>query len=520
MQVGILAVLLMSGSVPKTITVLHTTDLHANVAAWDYLTASPDPKRGLAKATSVIRAHTTPCTLIIDTGDTLQGAPLGPEAMAGAMNRVGYAAMALGNHDFNFGQEVLRQFVSDAQFPVLAANVSGFPQWIMRDTCGVRVGILGLVTPMVKVWERPEHIEGLTFASALATAKKLVPEIKKAGADVVVIAIHAGPNTTEENEAGAIAQQVPNVDVILTGHLHTMIPKLLINGVILSMPNRWGSHVGETTIVWNGRVVSKDSRLHPVDAAAEAADVIAAVKPQHDKTIAAMQQPLGEAKDVFEGGDRARFRDSALSDLINAAQTEAAASAGFPVDASGAAIFSDRGRLPKGRLTMRDIYGVYPYDNTLWVLELKREDFKATLEQDALFFKQVSDPLPQTPNEVKAPGDNFDWDIYSGLDYTIDITKPAGQRVDLRAPATVRVALNNYRANGGDGYDMLKRAKVLWKSQQTVRDMLAAYVKSHSPLTPTATPNFRLVPDLYTHFFSRVLPYASSGMVGTPAGER
>ena len=205
------------------LTVLGTTDLHGNVYNWDYFknaeyTDSEHNDIGVAKASSIIKAIRAEVgaerTLTIDAGDTIQGTPLAyyyakidpitggsTHPMAAAMNQVGYDAAALGNHEYNYGLDTLRAFEKQLDFPLLSANsvdwntgAPVFKPWVIKtvklpDTKAIKVGILGLVTPGVAIWDKA-NVEGkVKFPGIIEQAKVMVPRLKAAGADVVIVAV-------------------------------------------------------------------------------------------------------------------------------------------------------------------------------------------------------------------------------------------------------------------------------------------------------------------------------------------
>jgi 2',3'-cyclic-nucleotide 2'-phosphodiesterase/3'-nucleotidase len=548
---------------PRTLTILQTTDLHTNLMPWDYFSGTADEKRGLAKVATLIKAERAKgCTLLVDSGDTIQGTPLGTyyalsdnqpkHPMAVAMNLLSYDVMALGNHEFNYGMDVLNKFVGEVNFPVLGANVrkkadgtAAFNPYIIKDVCGVRVGILGLVTPGVTTWERPENIPGLRFDDPVETAQLYVPELKQKGADVVLVVVHSGPDRTParssdpaswltdyntwtpsanlpgENEAVQLARDVAGVDAVLSGHTHTAIPKIVMGDALVTQPGRWGSHLAEVSLtlaINDGHlaVTARDAKLLAVDdTVVPDPEMVAAVKSYHDTTLQYVETKIGTTLAAFPGGDSARFTDSALADLINTVQEEAAEQNGFPVDLSLAAIFSNTGRLPQGEVKLRDAYSVYVYDNTLYVVEITGKILRDALELDAQYFATL-DPtaLPASAQACKASSPSipdYNWDLYSRIDYAIDVSKPIGSRVtrlkfkgaDVTEDQTLRLAVNNYRGGGG-GFPMFAQGKILWKSADGVRDFLASYVGSHPNLDPAAVSvcNFSLLPDLYTPYFA------------------
>ena len=568
----------------RTLRLLQTSDLHTNIQPWDYFTGKADAQRGLAKVATLVkaaRAENPGCTLLLDTGDTLQGTPLGTyyalvdntpqHPMAVAMNALGYDAMALGNHEFNYGLNVLNKFKGELSFPVLGANVrrasdggEAFTPYLIKEVCGVKVGILGLVTPGVTTWERPENIPGLRFDDPLQTAHTYVPKLRAEGADVVVVAIHSGPdkqptgsasdpaswladyndptkwadrgNLPGENEAVQIAQQVSGIDVLLTGHTHQPIPKMMIhqgkvitNGpqstmdVLLIQPNRWGSHLGQVDLTLSNAsghwaVTAKDSLLRKVDdSVAVDSEVAGLTQNHHQTTLDYVNKPIGSTRAAFAGGYAARYVDSALGDLINTVQEEAAAANGHPVDFSLAALFTNDGQLPAGALTLRDAYSIYIYDNTLYVMRINGSILRRALEHDAKYFVQWN---PAAPPDATKPElakvstvADYNWDLYSRIEYGFDLTKPAGSRLthlrfggkDVTDTDTFTVAINNYRGGGGGGYSMFKEGTLLWSSADGVRDFIARYVQNHPDLAPDSvnTCNFVLSPDIYAHFFGK-----------------
>jgi len=559
---------------PRTLRLLQTSDLHTNIFPWDYFTGKADTRRGLSKVATLVkqaRAENPDCNLLIDTGDTLQGTPLGTyyalvdnaprHPMAVAMNELRYDAMALGNHEFNYGLGVLNKFKGEVNFPVLGANVrqsadggETFTPYLLKDVCGVKVGILGLVTPGVTTWERPENIPGLRFDDPLETARVYVPKLRQAGADVVVVAIHSGPdkqptgsasnpaswltdyadttkwtdrgNLPGENEAVQIAQQIEGIDVLLTGHTHQPIPKMLLKNtqgqdVLLVQPNRWGSHLSQVdlSLVHEGgrwKVDGKDSKLLEVtDTLAQDEQVTRLTQSYHEQTLTYVSASIGSTRAAFRGGYAGRYVDSALADLINAVQEQAAEEGGHPVDFSLAALFTDEGMLPAGNITLRDAYSIYIYDNTLYVMEITGSILRRALELNANYFAQWNPNAPpnaSTPEAARMTNvQNYNWDLYSRIEYGYDITRPAGSRlthlrykgVDVRDEQVFRIAINNYRASGGGGYAMFREGRVLWTSADGVRDYVARYIQSNPNLDPDSVNvcNFSLSPDLYAYFF-------------------
>jgi len=510
----------------RTIVILGTSDIHGNIRNYDYFSdtvPTGTARRGLTKILTYVNAvrATNPYTILIDNGDTIQGNPLAyyfavkdPTPMnplAAAMNHMGYVAASVGNHEFNYGPAVLNKYMEEANYPVLSANVSGcrdytFEPYTIVDVAGVQVGILGLTPPAVVHWERPEHIVGCVFEDAVAAAQRYVPQMRSAGADIVVVAAHSGLDETygygrEENFVKFLANEVPGIDVILAGHAHAVVPSQVINNVLITEPGYWGRNISDIRVTVSGSgtdwtVTAKSSTAPAVATYDEDATLLSITQPYHDATVAYINTPIGATTEAFPGGWLARIQDSPLPDLINRVQMDAAAAAGYPVDASLAALFTDAG-LPAGAVKLKDAYAIYIYDNTLYVIEATGQEIKDELEWTAAYFNQYYfEPGGPTKNPNVR---DYNYDMWSGIEYRLDITKPVGQRVvelklhgkPLAMDQIVRVALNNYRAAG-----RFPTSPRLYQSTTEVRDLIVQWIESRGTIAPSDVfvENWSLVP--------------------------
>src|SRR6059058_1550066 len=261
------------------LVIISTTDMHGRIFPIDYYTNKYD-NVGVAKVATLVKEarKNDPDLLLLDSGDTIQGTPLEyfhnkrnntpPDPMMLAMNALHYDAMTVGNHEYNFGLNVLEKARSEAKFPWLSANTydKGTPRthykpYIVKEVSGVRMGVLGLTTPGIPNWENAPNYAGLEFREPVSEAKKWVPVLRqKEHVDVVVIAMHMGleqdlqtgeinpGQVPNENRAIAIAQQVPGIDLIFMGHTHRDVPSLVINGVQLIEGNYWGKHLARVDL--------------------------------------------------------------------------------------------------------------------------------------------------------------------------------------------------------------------------------------------------------------------------------
>ena len=515
------------------ITILSTTDLHGNIDPIDYYTNKPD-NRGLAKiATLIKRARKeNPNSLLIDSGDTIQGTPLEsfhnrknnapPDPMMLVMNSLHYDAMTVGNHEYNFGLKVLEKARAEANFPWLSANTYDiakqqphYKPYIVKEVAGVKIGILGLTTPGIPNWDNPPNYAGLEFHEPVSEARKWVAVLRdNEKVDVVVIAMHMGlaedlrtgevspGQVPHENEAIAIAQQVPGVDVIFMGHTHREVPSLYINGVLLTQANYWGKHLARADLYLqknaNGgwRVYAKSARTLPVDDRVEPdPEAVKIAEPYDNETQGWLTRIIGQSSEELTAKD-ARFRDTAILDLIQKVQLEAG-----KADVSMVASFNSEARIAKGPVSVRDIAGLYVYENTLVVLEVTGQQLKDALEHSAKYFKTYVPGKPASDLvDEKIPAYNFD--IAEGVTYDLDISKPIGQRIQnlrfrgqpISPTRKLRLATNNYRVNGGGGYTMYKNAPVVYRSSEEIRELIIDWVERNKTVPVKPDNNWRVVP--------------------------
>jgi 2',3'-cyclic-nucleotide 2'-phosphodiesterase/3'-nucleotidase len=546
------------------LTVLGTTDLHGNVFNWDYFkNLEFDDKDhndiGIAQAATVIKAARSRLgrqpVLTLDAGDTIQGTPLAyyyaridpitdgsTHPMANAMNLVGYDAAALGNHEFNYGIDTLRTFESQLDFPLLGANAVDpatgrpvFPPYIIKrfhlpGGPSLKVGVLGLTNPGIAIWDKA-NVEGrMEFPGLVEQASHFVPELKRRGCDVVVISAHSGADTSSsygdalpwpENAASLVAEQVPGVDAILVGHAHKEIPERFVTNartqeqVLLCEPLYWGMRVAVIDLDLqhvHGRwkVVARHGQTLNSNTVAGDPAVLAAVKAQHDTVVAYVNSPVGTSTAAMTAA-RAVVEDVPIIDFVQYVQAGAVkagltgADASLPV-LSIAAPFNRQASFPSGQVTVRDVAGLYIYDNTLLGVKVTGAQVKDYLEYSARYFQQVSGPGPfpiaAVTNAVTPTAPNgtpdYNFDSVAGLDapltYGIDISQPVGSRIvglaydgqPVGAAQEFAMAVNNYRQSGGGGFPHVSTAPVVYNRQNEIRQLLIDWVTAHGVIDPAS----------------------------------
>ena len=339
--------------------------------------------------------------------------------MAAAMNQVGYDAAALGNHEYNYGLDTLRAFEKQLDFPLLSANsvdwntgAPVFKPWVIKTvkvhgSKPIKVGILGLVTPGVAIWDKA-NVEGkVKFPGIIEQAKVMVPRLKAAGADVVIVACHSGDNGKSswgdalpyvENASALLAEQVPGIDAVLVGHAHLEIPQRYVTNqqtgkqVLLSEPYYWGMRVTRMSLdlqkvrgQWAGRALRGDPlqlqrrargpRRHRAVAAAHQK----VARPTSTASSARARRPCRRRRRATRTPPRST--SSTTSRPTRSRRPLAGTpEASLPV-LSIAAPFNKLAAIPAGDVTIRDVAGLYIYDNTLLGIVLTGAQVKAYLEK-------------------------------------------------------------------------------------------------------------------------------------------
>ncbi|MGD8173694.1 2',3'-cyclic-nucleotide 2'-phosphodiesterase [Vibrio sp. TRT 21S02] len=480
--------------------IIETTDIHTNVMDYDYYKDKPSQKIGLTRAATLVKQARAEVenSVLVDNGDLIQGSPMG-DYMASkgikegevhpvykAMNQLNYDVGNIGNHEFNYGLEFLAETINDADFPYISANVFDkktgehyFKPYIIKahtfkDSDGVehqiKVGYIGFVPPQIMVWDK-KNLEGKVFAKDIKeTAEKLVPQMKKEGADVIVAIPHSGvsmdPHKLGEENSTYYLSEVEGIDAIAFGHSHAVFPgkgfddlkgidnqKGTINGVAAVMPGRWGSHVGVIDLELKEQdgkwvVVKGQSEARPIfnkktkQSLAEAdSEMVKALAADHKGTRDFVNQPIGKASDVMYSF-LALVQDDPTVQIVNLAQKDYVERfiqgdpdlADIPV-LSAAAPFKAGGRkndpanfteVESGQLTFRNAADLYLYPNTLVAMKVTGKEVKEWLECTAGQFKQID--VNSTAPQSLIDWDGFrtyNFDVIDGLNYQIDVTTPA-----------------------------------------------------------------------------------------------
>ncbi|MGH1563858.1 bifunctional metallophosphatase/5'-nucleotidase [Mumia sp. DW29H23] len=540
------------------LTLVATTDLHGQIRDVDYGTDAPyedayGNRIGLARVASVVRdiRAEAPYALLLDAGDLLEGsalahhfsrrlgdadAPLHP--MAAVMNHLGYDAVALGNHELDYGLRALERFREQLDAPLLAGNVRdattgqrAFAGSVLRDVpvaegASVRVGIVGLTTPTVTAWNR-DVADHLRFDDVVPAAEPLVKELRAAGAEVVVVVVHSGivEPPTRENAAVALARIVPGIDVVVAGHAHVEVAKRVERGpdgrrVLLTEPLCWGMRVARVELdlaLDRGRwtVAASRSRLVDTATAPEDPEVVALVAAQHALVRARGAEVVGQTRVVIDPA-QARYRPTDVLAMVARAQ---AAGARARVDGrvplvSVVSPVSRCAPIPAGPVRRRDVAALCPFDSGVVVVATDGRGLREHLEHAAAFFHRTTGPGPYDPDALtNAPTPrtplgtaDFDYDVAYGVDapltYEIDLARPVGQRIvrlaydgrPLADDQPLHVVVSRYRASGAASYPGISAAPVVHEVAEPLRTLVERYIAAGRSYA-AVPPHWRLVHD-------------------------
>ena len=480
--------------------IMETTDLHSNMMDFDYYKDSATEKFGLVRTASLINAARAEAvnSVLVDNGDVIQGSPMGDYAAAKglkagdihpvykAMNTLDYVVGNLGNHEFNYGLDFLHKAIAGAKFPYINANIIDvkskkplFTPYLIKETTvkdndgathTLRIGYIGFVPPQIMTWDKANLDGKVTVNDITETARRYVPEMRKNGADVVVVIAHSGlsadPYQAMAENSVYYLSEVPGVDAIMFGHAHAVFPgkdfadikgvdldKGTLNGVPAVMPGMWGDHLGVVDLVLNNdsgkwQVTSSKAEARPIydtaakkSLAAEDRKLVEILKTDHDATREFVSKPIGKSSDNLYSF-LSLVQDDPTVQVVNMAQKAYVEHyiqgdpdlAKLPV-LSAAAPFKAGGRkndpasyveVEKGQLTFRNAADLYLYPNTLVVVKASGKEVKEWLECSAGQFNQI-DPTSTKPQSL-INWDGFrtyNFDVIDGVTYQIDVSQPA-----------------------------------------------------------------------------------------------
>jgi len=476
------------------IRILHVNDFHGFAEPYKPL-GSDEMVGGIANLAG--RANELrekkPC-LLLSAGDMIQGnnwANLSRgESVIELMNEMRFDAMVLGNHEFDFGQDVLIKRISEAKFPIVAANVEGLGQlkpYIIKNLEGVHVGIIGVVTEDVPISTHPRNVAGLKFMSPVDAVEKYIAELKKK-ADLIVVLSHIGYPVDR-----ILAERVKGIDVVVGGHSHTKIEKpVKVGNTIIVQAWEHAKALGVLDLtVEDGKIVGFEGHLEEIrpknDKEDKAASAI--VQKYNEKVNAVLNERVGEAEMDLDG-ENVRRRETNLGDLIADIMRHASG-----VDVTIINGGEIRTSIKRGEIRVKDIYSVLPFDNYIVAIKLTGKQIRDALEHGVSAVEEEEGRFPQV----------------SGLTFKYSPSDKRGSRVKevliagkpMDSDWEYTVATNDFLAAGGDGYKafgeaikasrdfaiiggMMKGEKVVYSdSGRWLRDAVVEYLKEMKGVAPT-----------------------------------
>lgn len=490
----------------KSIRIIVSSDTHGAVLDHQYADGKKAPMGLCRLSTHLKQSRQSHDVIAIDNGDALQGTPLltylnqhnkHPHLLAEVFNVMQVNHYNLGNHDFNYGPEVLLNFIQSMNGKCLTSNVlyqdKPLGETIIETIQGVNIGLIGVVTDYIPNWEKPEHIKDFKFLDVLTTVKTELAKIRHQ-VDIVVVVYHGGiekdllthqetERYTKENVGYQLAY-LEGVDLCFTGHQHRSINTQTTQALTLQCAQNATEvmqvDIDPTTKQALGQLVPMTL---PPDSTIEEL-----VQHQEKLTQEWLDQPIGEFSQPYLITDQkqARINKHPIVSFINHVQLKAT-----QAQLSVTSLFNHATGFNQ-IVTKRDLVSTYVYPNTLVVKAMSGHQIKAMLEQCANYFiinDQENIDINTTYQYPKPQ--HFNYDMMDGLQYTINVSQPIGSRITSMSidgepfdlDKTYTVAMNNYRAVGGGDFEMVAQAETINDTNQDMVDILSEYIQTHSPIT-------------------------------------
>lgn len=534
-----------------TLKLIETSDVHGCYFSYDFICMKPR-KGGLACVSSFVKEQREQYgdgVVLMDNGDILQGQPIAyyynyidttsVHVTSAMLNYMKYDVGTMGNHDVETGHAVYDRWVKQCAFPVLGANIvdnkTGEPYltpYKIIERKGVKIAVLGMITPAIPSWLPEQLWNGLHFEDMEDCARKWVKIIKeKENPDILIGLFHAGPEGNKldnvvENGSGDVAKNVPGFDVVFMGHDHVRRCEKIVNvagdSVLLVDPANAARYVSDVTVKVTkagGKLVRKsvEGALADVSRYAADEDFMREFAGQYQATVDFVSRKIGRIEETITTKD-AYFGPSAFIDLLHQLQLDITGA-----DISFCAPLSFSAEIKKGDIYMSDMFNLYKYENLLYTMKLTGKEIKDFLEMSYALrtnqMKSSDDHLMLFNEEDKGFGrfknPSFNFDSAAGIIYTVDVTKPQGEKIKIERMAngepfdmnkTYRVAVNSYRGNGGGdlltkgaGISKTELAKrIVYSTDKDLRFYLMKRIEEVKVLDPKPLNQWKFIPEDWT----------------------
>lgn len=528
---------------PVTIQIAVTSDVHGIILPWDFINNRPD-EGSLSRVSTYarrMRANADTAFILLDNGDILQGQPVMDyynqikadtlHVCAQVMNHLQYDAATVGNHDIECGHAVYDRLRSEFQFPWLAGNVMDtatttpfFQPYTLIERQGKRIAIIGITTPGVPEWLPYSLWSGLRFDDMFETATRLVKEVKaKHSPDAIVGLFHSGIDATyggqketdrfNHNASLLIARKVEGFDVVICGHDHKPVNYSITNdfkqSVTIVNPGSHSRYFGVVNLTISTTGNQSTSKLVSLKDLPDDPVFNQAFNPHIHEVKTYLSRRIGHLATPLNINE-ALFGDCDFLDLIHRVQLNHSGA-----DISMAEPMALNVKADTGAICLNDLFKIYKYSNTLYTLSLTGNEVDRFLEYAATnWFNQMKSPgdaLLNITTENRLSANAYNLSSAEGIRYTVDVTRPAGDRVTITQmtdgrpfdpQATYKVAMSSYRANGGGGHltqgvglssdELAKR--VVSTSKEDYRDLLMHYIEQQGTLGTMTNHNWHIEP--------------------------
>ena len=525
-----------------------TTDLHGMLLPYDF-TEGTERDRSLANLDSLVTIGGRDNIIVLDNGDILQGDPLvyyynyvdtsRTHIAADILNYIGYDAATAGNHDIEAGHPLYDRIRREYDFPLLAANAvhedTGepyFEPYTIISKKGRKVIIFGLITPSVPTWLPVSLYEGIRFDDMVETARKWMPLMKNERPDLIIGLFHSGmgdedETAGDENSSIAVAVNVPGFDVIFCGHDHRQDLRSVVNtngdtvlildggsrADVLMHANIQFSMQGSVRARISGELIPMNSLPASTLFIRKYRGVIDTLEKYTSEIIGVFDAPA-TTRDAF-------FGPSAFVDLIHRIQLDITGA-----EISLAAPLSFDQQIDKGDVCIRDMFRLYRYENFLYTVEMTGNEIDKHLEHSygmwvstmhresdyLLNYRLDKDNKPLMVNgSARLRYNSYNFDSAMGIEYTVDVTKPAGDRVTISTlsegkaffvDSLYSVAVNSYRANGGGGHfpaagitHEILESRTLSVTDRDLRYYMIEWIRKQGEITPLPMATWKIIPE-------------------------
>ena len=504
------------------VSILATSDVHGRMLPWDYGTDKADSSGSYAQISSFLKEYRSlhENVIVVDAGDIIQDNQIerfhnvqNHPAIA-ALNAMHYDIMVLGNHEFNFGMPIVDKVISEFKGQSLAANIyykdSGkpyLPATTIIEKEGIKIGFIGATTPFVPEYEnKTGYVNQMEFTMPIPEIKKQIANLKQQSVDAIVLVTHMGLDN-ENNKPGTgvadVANQLPELDIIIAGHNHQNISEKVINNVVITEPHRYGTVVSVVDLKFDidgnkKTLKAKKSQTLPVKTYPADPEIEKIYSPYHQQLREISNQVIGETdqdlvpQEIIHGIPAVYLQESGLTNLLNSVQLYYSGA-----DVTAVLVDNKKAILNKGPIARKDIANNYQYTaGETSIFEVTGKDLKDYMEWSAAYFAQVQ---PTDKNyqydSVRGASKYMTYDMFGGVKYIIDLSEPVGHRIKnltllngkvITDDMKLKLGMNAYR------YEMLvkkggplegRRVEPIWNSRTalgdeegTIRNMTIKYI--------------------------------------------